>query len=129
MNAPRAMLGVPLDPVWPETLTLLSDSVGTSSRQGVAAALPGWKVEVLGRPALMVKQVVPEFLNARGVGTVVVVALGYNSLFEKDRKIDEQLFCGRGPRSQSALVVLAILLEQRVVAERYGRPPCPRLAR
>jgi hypothetical protein len=34
----------------------------------------------------MVKQVVPEFLNARAVGTVVVVALGYNSLFEKDHK-------------------------------------------
>jgi hypothetical protein len=34
----------------------------------------------------MVKQVVPEFLNARGVGSVVVVALAYNSLFERDRK-------------------------------------------
>jgi peptidoglycan/LPS O-acetylase OafA/YrhL len=85
-NAPRAMLGVPLDPAWPETLTLLSDSVGLALDKALPAALPGWKVEVLGRPALMVKQVVPEFLNARGVGTVVVVALGYNSLFEKDRK-------------------------------------------
>lgn len=46
----------------------------------------GWKVEVLGRPALMVKQVVPEFLNARSVGSVVVIGLGYNSLFEKDRR-------------------------------------------
>ena len=30
-----------------------------------------WKVEILGRPALMVKQVVPEFLNARAVGSVL----------------------------------------------------------
>jgi peptidoglycan/LPS O-acetylase OafA/YrhL len=78
--------GVPLDPAWPKTLTLLSDSVGLGMSRALPAALPGWKVEILGRPALMVKQVVPEFLNARAVGSVVVIALAYNSLFEKDRK-------------------------------------------
>ncbi len=79
-------LGVPLDPAWPKTLTLLSDSVGLGLSRALPAALPDWKVEILGRPALMVKQVVPEFLNARSVGSVVVIALGYNSLFEKDRQ-------------------------------------------
>jgi len=83
---PRARAGVPLDPAWPKTLTLLSDSVGLGLSQALPAALPGWKVEILGRPALMVKQVVPEFLNARAVGSVVVIALAYNSLFERDRK-------------------------------------------
>ncbi|HEY4105043.1 MAG TPA: acyltransferase family protein [Polyangiaceae bacterium] len=78
--------GVPLDPAWPKTLTLLSDSVTLGVTRSLPLALPDWKVEVLGRPALMVKQVVPEFLNARGVGSVVVVGLAYNSLFEKDRK-------------------------------------------
>jgi hypothetical protein len=82
----QVALGVPLDPAWPKTLTLLSDSVGLGLSRSLPAALPDWKVEVLGRPALMVKQVVPEFLNARGVGSVVVIALGYNSLFEKDRQ-------------------------------------------
>ena len=77
---------IPLDPRWPRTLTLLTDSVGLGLSRALPAALPGWKVEVLGRPALMVKQAVPEFLNARAVGSVVVVALGYNSLFEKERK-------------------------------------------
>jgi hypothetical protein len=81
-----AQAGVALDPAWPKTLTLLSDSVGLGLSRALPAALPGWKVEVLGRPALMVKQVVPEFLNARAVGSVVVIALGYNSLFERDRK-------------------------------------------
>ena len=85
-STPRTVPGVPLDPAWPKTLTLLSDSVGLALGKALPAALPSWKVEVLGRPALMVKQVVPEFLNARSVGTVVVVALGYNSLFERDRK-------------------------------------------
>jgi peptidoglycan/LPS O-acetylase OafA/YrhL len=83
---PPARPALPLDPRWPKTLTLLSDSVGLGLSRALPAALPGWKVEVLGRPALMVKQVVPEFLNARGVGSVVVVALAYNSLFERDRK-------------------------------------------
>jgi len=79
-------LGTPLNPNWPKTLTLLSDSVGLGLSRALPAALPGWRVEILGRPALMVKQVVPEFLNARGVGSVVVIALAYNSLFERDRK-------------------------------------------
>jgi hypothetical protein len=78
--------GIPLDPGWPKTLTLLTDSVTLGVSKSLPAALPGWKVEVLGRPALMVKQVVPEFLNARAVGSVVVIGLAYNSLFEKDRK-------------------------------------------
>jgi peptidoglycan/LPS O-acetylase OafA/YrhL len=78
--------GIPLDPSWPKTLTLLTDSVTLGVSKSLPAALPGWKVEVLGRPALMVKQVVPEFLNARAVGSVVVIGLAYNSLFEKDRK-------------------------------------------
>lgn len=78
--------GVPLDPAWPKTLTLVSDSVGLGLSRSLPAALPEWKVEVLGRPALMVRQAVPELLNARGVGSVVVIALAYNSLFERDRK-------------------------------------------
>jgi len=78
--------GLALDPAWPKTLTLLSDSVGLGLSHALPAALPEWKVEVLGRPALMVKQVVPEFLNARAVGSVVVIALAYNSLFEPERK-------------------------------------------
>ncbi len=87
-NAPTTSLGrgIPLDPAWPKTLTLLTDSVTLALGKSLPAALPGWKVEILGRPALMVKQVVPEFLNARSVGSVVVVGLAYNSLFEKDRK-------------------------------------------
>ena len=89
-NAPEPVAptarGVALDPAWPKTLTLLSDSVTLDLSKSLPAALPGWKVEVLGRPALMVKQVVPEFLNARAVGSVVVVGLAYNSLFERDRK-------------------------------------------
>jgi peptidoglycan/LPS O-acetylase OafA/YrhL len=85
-RVPNVTGGIPLNPAWPRTLTVLSDSVALALGKSLPLALPGWKVEILGRPALMVKQVVPEFLNARGVGSVVVVALAYNSLFERDRK-------------------------------------------
>jgi len=101
--APRSTARIPLDPNWPKTLTLLTDSVGLGLSQALPAALPGWKVEVLGRPALMVKQVVPEFLNARAVGSVVVIALGYNSLFERDRK-NYQRWSGIWDRSAERLL-------------------------
>ena len=98
-----AATGIPLDPTWPKTLTLLSDSVTLALNHALPAALPGWRVEILGRPALMVKQVVPEFLNARAVGSVVVVGLSYNSLFERDRKNYER-WSGIWDRSAERLV-------------------------
>jgi peptidoglycan/LPS O-acetylase OafA/YrhL len=79
--------GLPIDPTWPKSLTLLTDSVTLGVKQTLPAALPDWQVELVGRPALMVKQVVPEFLKDRiKVGSVVVIGLAYNSLFEKNRR-------------------------------------------
>jgi peptidoglycan/LPS O-acetylase OafA/YrhL len=79
--------GLPIDPAWPKTLTLLTDSVTLGVRTTLPAAMPDWNVEVVGRPALMVKQVVPEFLkNKPHVGSVVVIGVAYNSLFEKNRR-------------------------------------------
>jgi peptidoglycan/LPS O-acetylase OafA/YrhL len=95
--------GIALEPAWPRTLTLLSDSVTLALRTALPAALPGWRVEILGRPALMVKQAVPEFLNARGVGSVVVIGLGYNSLFEKNHK-DQERWNGVWDRSAERLI-------------------------
>jgi peptidoglycan/LPS O-acetylase OafA/YrhL len=90
-SAPRpepapAGAGVPVDPAWPKTLTLLTDSVTLGVKQALPAAMPDWHVEFVGRPALMVKQVVPEFLKDKKVGSVVVVGVAYNSLFEKNRR-------------------------------------------
>lgn len=78
--------GIPVDPAWPKTLTVLTDSVTLPIRKPLEARMPGYRVEVVGRPALMVKQVVGEFLKDRGVGSIVVIGLAYNSLFEKERK-------------------------------------------
>jgi len=77
----------PLDPSSPRSLTLLTDSVALGVRAALPNALSGWNVEVLGRPALMIKHATREFLPPeRKVGAVVVIGLGYNSLFERERR-------------------------------------------
>jgi hypothetical protein len=71
---------------WPRTVTLLTDSVALGAADAIRAALPHWNVEVLGKPALMVKQAVPRYLPRRHhVGSVAVVGLGYNSLWQNGR--------------------------------------------
>jgi lysophospholipase L1-like esterase len=78
--------GVSLDRTWPKTVTLVTDSVTLGAAGALRADLPGWHVQVLGKPALMIKQAVPLYLPpGRRVGSVVVVGLGYNSLWQRDR--------------------------------------------
>ena len=78
--------GIKLDPSWPKTLTLLTDSVGLGVKDTLPAALPDWQVDVRGRPALMLKAANAELAaDPAPVGSVVVVALGYNSLWGQDR--------------------------------------------
>ncbi|MCX6525747.1 MAG: hypothetical protein NTX58_13465 [Actinobacteria bacterium] len=78
--------GMKLDPSWPKTLTLLTDSVGLGVKDALPAALPDWQVDVRGRPAFMLKAANAELAaDPAPVGSVVVVALGYNSLWGQDR--------------------------------------------
>jgi hypothetical protein len=78
--------GPRLDPAWPKTLTLLTDSVGLGAKDALPTSLPDWKVDVRGRPALMMNVANNELqTQAQPVGSVVVVALGYNSLWGRDR--------------------------------------------
>ncbi|MFM7068540.1 MAG: hypothetical protein ACKOYM_03675 [Actinomycetes bacterium] len=78
--------GVPLNAGWPKSLTLITDSVGLGARQALPAALPGWKVDVRGRPAVMMKVISAELRAQRQpVGAVTVIAVGYNSLWGRDR--------------------------------------------
>jgi len=78
--------GVALEPSWPMTVTLVTDSVTLGAAPELRAALPGWRMQVLGKPALMINQAVPLYLPpGRRVGSVVVVGLGYNSLWQPNR--------------------------------------------
>ena len=78
--------GARLDPTWPKTLTLVTDSVGLGAKDALPKSLPDWKVDVRGRPALMMNVANKELkAQAQPVGSVAVVALGYNSLWGRDR--------------------------------------------
>lgn len=71
----------------PRKATLLVDSVLLSAYPGVRKAMPCWHVAKRGRPALMIRIAEGE-LRASGkrVSPVVVVGLGYNSLWERNRR-------------------------------------------
>jgi hypothetical protein len=85
--APSGATGVALDPAWPKQLYVLSDSVVLSGKSAIPERFAGWQVEIDGKAALMLKKAEEE-LQARGhpIGSVAVVALGYNSLWEKNRR-------------------------------------------
>ena len=78
---------VPLPAWWPKRATLLTDSVGLGAVTALREAMPDWHLKVLGHPALMVDEAADDLVE-RGtqVDKVVVVALGYNSLWERGRE-------------------------------------------
>jgi hypothetical protein len=70
----------------PRRETLLVDSVLLSAYPGVRHAMPCWHVAKRGRPALMIRIAENELRVARRrVSPIVVVGLGYNSLWERNR--------------------------------------------
>jgi hypothetical protein len=77
----------PLPAWWPHHLTLYTDSVGLGAVTALREEMPGWRVKVMGRPALMLDDAA-DGLEASGdpVDKVVVVAMGYNSLWERHRE-------------------------------------------
>jgi formylglycine-generating enzyme required for sulfatase activity len=79
------LAGIPLDPRWPKQLYVLGDSVMLGAKPYLAKAFPDWQVTFAGRPALMVRKALEE-LPPAPLGSVAVVALGYNSLWQKDRQ-------------------------------------------
>ena len=79
-----ALAGVALDPSWPKQLFVISDSVMLGAKPALSSGMPGWQVNFMGRPALMIPKAIGELPGS--VGSVAVVALGYNSLWYKDRK-------------------------------------------
>jgi formylglycine-generating enzyme required for sulfatase activity len=79
------LAGIPLDPHWPKQLYVIGDSVMLGAKPYLSKAFPDWQVTFAGRPALMVRKAIEE-LPPGPLGSVAVVALGYNSLWQKDRQ-------------------------------------------
>jgi len=84
----RATLPLPTLPAWwPKRLTLYTDSVGLGAVGALRDTMPRWRVKVRGRPALMLDDAARELARSgEHVDRVVVVALGYNSVWERRRE-------------------------------------------
>src|SRR5947209_17950658 len=80
-----ALRGPPLDPSWPKHVYVITDSVMLGAKQAFIRSLPDWEVTYAGRPGVMIRKALPEVRQQRRLGPVAVVALGYNSIWEKDR--------------------------------------------
>jgi hypothetical protein len=79
--------GVALDPSWPKTATVLADSVLLSAQNSIVPRFEqaGWKVDYVGKPAIMLPAMDERIAALPSVGSVAVVGIGYNSLWERDR--------------------------------------------
>ena len=101
----RAPKGIRM-PRWqrPRRATLLVDSVLLGAVPAVRARRPCWRIGVRGRPALMIDDAARQ-LRAQGrpVAPLVVVGLGYNSLWERDRR-RYSMWAARFDREASVLV-------------------------
>jgi hypothetical protein len=85
LHAGRSPVALP--PRWPQRLTLYTDSVGLGAVTAIRDTMPDWRIKVLGRPALKVDVAAAELADSGDpVDRVVVVALGYNSLWEPGRE-------------------------------------------
>lgn len=76
-------------PAWAQKrqMTVVVDSVLLGGIRALDAAMPSWRVRARGSPALMLR-VAERELRAQGrpVAPVVVIGLGYNSLWERGRR-------------------------------------------
>lgn len=89
--APRCSAGEPppFQPAWARRrrMTVLVDSVMLGGVPALKATMPCWRVAARGRPALMLRSAERELRAQRPrVAPLVVVALGYNSLWERRRR-------------------------------------------
>jgi lysophospholipase L1-like esterase len=82
-----ALAAAPLEPNSRKHVYVITDSVMLGAKQPFIKALPDWQVTFDGRPAIQIRQALKEYtLSRRDTGPVAVVALGYNTLWEKDRR-------------------------------------------
>ena len=82
-----ALLGRSLDASWPKRLVVVTDSVLLGATPTLAKSLSDWQVTVVGRSAMMLRDAVEALRQQPGAtAPVVVVGLGHNSAWEKDRR-------------------------------------------
>ena len=75
-------------PHWARSLrmTVLVDSVLLSGKPSIKSAERCYRIGWRGRPAWMIKQAAAELGSASHVAPLVVIGIGYNSLFQRHRR-------------------------------------------
>ncbi|WP_354697497.1 hypothetical protein DSM112329_03128 [Paraconexibacter sp. AEG42_29] len=78
----------PVQPAWSKgrRMTVIVDSVLLSGESALRAAMPGWVIKKRGRPALMIRVANRELQPIKRVNRLVVVAIGYNTLWQRGRQ-------------------------------------------
>lgn len=69
-----------------QRMTVLVDSVLLGGLPALRSRMSCWRPRKFGRPALMVKAAERELRARRRVAPLVVIGLGYNSLFQRNRR-------------------------------------------
>jgi hypothetical protein len=90
-SAARGALWCPVPqgaPHWARSLrmTILVDSVLLSGKPAIRHAHRCYRIGWRGRPAWMIKHAAAELSSARHVAPLVVIGIGYNSLFQRHRR-------------------------------------------
>ena len=73
----------------PGEIFFVADSVVLGAEPTIRKGLEGWRIEFVGRPALTLRAATEEVRKrdaTRSIPPVAVIALGYNSLWEKERR-------------------------------------------
>jgi hypothetical protein len=96
--------------------TLLVDSVLLSAWDGIRRAMPCWRLAKRGRPALMIRIAESELRAARKrVSPLVVVGIGYNSLWERDRRNYDRWAARFDGEARALIATLRRLGAQQIV--------------
>jgi hypothetical protein len=106
----------PVDPSWPKSMTVITDSVMLGTKHVLPAALPGWRVDYRGRVSLRLPTATGELRSGhKPVGSVVVVGLGYNSSWQKNRQNYDLWAAQLDKQADDMLAALAALGAKKIV--------------
>jgi formylglycine-generating enzyme required for sulfatase activity len=110
------LLGKALDARWAKQIVIVADSVVLGARDSIVKGLPDWRITFRGRPALMIDSAAQDLRRQRpSLPPVAVVALGYNTLWEKNR-LNYQFWSDKfDAAAENMLAVLESLGVQKVV--------------
>ena len=93
--------GVPLDPAWPKQVFVIGDSVMVGARAALLKGLPGWQVTLTAQTSLTIPRALADL--PRVVPPVVVVGLGYNSSWQRNRQ-NHQFWVDGFDKSADAMI-------------------------